>query len=108
MTYWRIDPKTRRLIVRDLTPSIRGLLASLSSTVANNAESISEQETLNFLTGRVIRSILFALWPLDWENTDLWDIDWEEWIEPVVLESDYNTSQAATQRDNRILMLMGL
>ena len=95
--------------IYDLTPPHRNRTTGVHGIGSESiSEARDEQEALNFLTGRVIRSILFSLWPLDWENADLWDIDWEEWIEPVVLESDYNTSQAATQRDNRILMLMGL
>ena len=79
MTYPRIDPKTRRLIIGDLTPPIRSRLASLSTSVANHTVTLSDQEDLNFINGRIIKALLRALWPgIDWEEADLWDIDWEE------------------------------
>jgi len=79
MTY-RIDPKTRRLIVSDLTPPIRGRLASLSASIKNQTATLTDQEELNFITGRIIKALLRALWPdVDWDEIDLWDIDWEEW-----------------------------
>ena len=84
MTF-RIDPKTRRLIVPDLTPSIRGRIAALSTAVANHTATLAEQEELNFITSQVIRSILFSLWQsVDWDAVDLSDVDWTEWIEPVL------------------------
>ena len=71
--------------IYDLTPPHRNRTTGVHGIGSESiSEARDEQETLNFLTGRVIRSILFALWPLDWENTDLWDIDWEEWLDPVL------------------------
>ena len=79
------DPKTRRLIVSDLTPPIRKRLSTLSTSVANNTATLSEQEELNFITGRIIKSILTSLWQgVDWDEVNLWDIDWAEWIDPVL------------------------
>ena len=81
------DPRRRILIVPDLTPSIRGRFANLSASVANN---LDEQETLNFITDRIIKSILASLWQgIDWDEVDLWDIDWEEWINYAVMQEHY-------------------
>jgi len=45
MTYPRIDPKTRRLIIRDLTPAIRGTISSLSDTVDDVKEDREDRES---------------------------------------------------------------
>ena len=101
MTNLRIDPKTRRLIVSDLTPPIRGRLSSLSTSVANHTATLDDQDTLNFITGKVIKSILTSLWQgIDWEDTDLWDIDWEEWIKYAVMESHYEANSILTSNES--------
>ena len=103
MTNFRIDPKTRRLIVRDLTPPIRGRLTSLSASIANHTATLAEQEELNFITSQVVRSILFSLWQgVDWDSADLSDIDWTEWISLAVLQENYNENSilAANQSGN--------
>ncbi|KKN65913.1 hypothetical protein LCGC14_0477300, partial [marine sediment metagenome] len=96
----RIDPKTRGLIVSDLTPAIRGRLSALSTSVANHTATLAEQEELNFITSQVVRSILSSLWQsVDWENVDLSDIDWEEFIGYAVMQEHYsqNSILAANQ-----------
>ncbi len=85
MTYPRIDPRTRRLIVGDLTPPVRGRISALESSDTTVKETLSEQEDLNFITGRIVLSVLLALGhAVDLDNVDLRCIDWEEWIEPVL------------------------
>ncbi len=55
----------------------------ISSRWAHGHEE--DQEALDFITSRVVKSILTSLWrDVDWDSMDLWDIDWEEWIEPVL------------------------
>ena len=108
----RFDPKSGRVIVDDLTPPIRRRLAVLSTSVANHTATLAEQEELNFITSQVIRSILFSLWQnVDWDSVSLWDIDWTEWIEPVVLESEFDdhvVTFTALVNDAQIISYLGL
>lgn len=91
------DPKRRILIVPDLTPPLaKQLLKFIDKKPVDGAKGRlvssdyihdleEEQETLNFITSQVIKSILRSLWVgVDWDAVDISDIDWEEWIEPVL------------------------
>ena len=52
-----------------------------ATTVPISSNWASKQEEKNFLTDRIIKALLFALWQdVDWDEIDLWDIDWEEWF----------------------------
>ena len=77
---YRIDPKTGRIIVTDLTPSIRGKLSTLTSFDEDITAIVDEQEDKIFILNRVIKALLRTLWEdIDWNEVDLSDINWEEW-----------------------------
>lgn len=87
--------------------------APISSNWASDFEN--EQEEKHFISDRVIKALLSALWQdVDWDEVDLEDIDWDEWIEPAVLESNLKSDVEAiiatspTQNDNRILLFLGV
>ena len=88
MTYGRIDPKTRRLIISDLSLPIRGLLSSLSTSVKSNTETVEEHDEILVVSTLVIKAILNALGQdIDWEeleDIDWEEVDWEDYLEKVI------------------------
>ncbi len=85
MPLYRIDPKTRRLIVSDLTPSHRqrttgvhgvGSGTILSSKDLNNYKD--EQEEKHFFSDSLLKSLLSVILDSDWTDADIEEINWEE------------------------------
>ncbi len=78
--------RRNRIKIPDLTPPHRHKTVNVHGIGSQSiSEARDEQETLNFITSQVIKSILFSLWQsVDWSQVNLWDIDWTEWIEPVL------------------------
>ena len=85
MTYR--NPKTRDIIVSDLTPPHRnrktGVHGAGTNSLLNSGDLDAykdEQEEEIWLLKRIIKTLLRIHWgDIDWEDVDLEEIDWEEW-----------------------------